>query len=59
MKISCPNGAIFQDAILEAESTVIAECGPEQYRFSVRSEAGYPIADSVKNDRFGCGKLET
>ena len=57
MKITCPDGSMFQDPSLQAESSVIAECGPEQYRFTLTSEGGYPVANTVKNDMFGCGKL--
>ena len=58
MKITCPDGSMFQDPSLQAESSVIAECGPEQYRFTLTSQEGHPVANTVKNDMFGCGKLK-
>ena len=56
MKISCPEGSVFQDPSLQGESVVMAECGPEQYRFTIKSMEGIPVVSSLKNDKFGCGK---
>ena len=56
MKIKCPDGSRFQDPDLKGESTVIAKCGFDQYRFSLTNTNGNSIADSISNDRFGCGK---
>ena len=55
MRIECPAGQRFHDPSFQDESVIIAVCGPNQYRFTITSENGRFIADSVSNFRFGCG----